>query len=903
MELLNKYGQPLTGKRLSHLSDVEIAAEARTRFGAASLSIKPTSYTPRRQDIATWKRAVTMARNIENPKRQDLYNLYDNAMLDLHLTSIFETRLLRLQGSKFKIVDLNGKLLPEKAALLEAPWYLDYLKYAMEALLYGHSLIEIYNIVEGELKEVELINRKHVKPETGEYLIQEADTKGIDYRNSNLSNYYLEVGKKRDLGLLEKIAPVSLAKRYAFGAWGEYDEKIGIPFRTVTTQGRDLKRINVLQSILTDMGSAGWAVLQEDEKIELLQNAGSDPHKCFLELINLCDAQKSKVILGQTGTTDEKAFAGSAKVHQGVAEDRHEADRTFIEYLNNWELLPRLSFLGYPLQNCKYKRDETKDLDILDQIKIDVDLLEFYSIDEKYIAEKYNIPAEFIKKISPGNLQDQLTDKAKKKDKIEAAVKKTASIIAGSDDDTEDENEATEKPNTIGFRIPEKKHNGQNLTASISALMDHTCTHCGGAKIDVQAFAGKTEEQLQNLMDKLAKVLHDGDASEVDQELYFAYADLLKKGIKDGFGADYSNIDYNTPDNQMLAFMRTNVHVFSGAKSLQAIREMRSLLQDEKGQLKTFAAYKKDVQAVHKNYNVNYLAAEYDHAVASSQMAANWMRVQENKDAMPLLKYSTAGDQRVREAHQKLDGIVAPVESTFWNNYYPPNGWRCRCDVNQVGSADKVFTDDEATLRAKGMVMPRLFKNNPGKTGVVFNEEHPYLKGEDVNKWDAEKTYGLKSVDEINDRIPANVNPEMLTDQRTWEHDYKKMMEPHRVLGTDDYVLTSKIGDKVVFKDSFISHMEENKQMQEERWKLMPNIPDVLNKPDEVWTTSKNYNKIDEFNTIYIKYYNNTAIVLATNASSGTKGEIVVKTIYRSDTTEKQKRLPGIRKGVLMYRK
>ena len=44
-------------------------------------------------------------------------------------------------------------------------------------------------------------------------------------------------------------------------------------------------------------------------------------------------------------------------------------------------------------------------------------------------------------------------------------------------------------------------------------------------------------------------------------------------------------------------------------------------------------------------------------------------------------RYVTTGDDRVRPTHAALDGITLPKEDKFWERFYPPNGWNCRCQA------------------------------------------------------------------------------------------------------------------------------------------------------------------------------------------------------------------------------
>lgn len=44
-------------------------------------------------------------------------------------------------------------------------------------------------------------------------------------------------------------------------------------------------------------------------------------------------------------------------------------------------------------------------------------------------------------------------------------------------------------------------------------------------------------------------------------------------------------------------------------------------------------------------------------------------------------RYVTTGDDRVRPTHAALDGVTLPKDDVFWESFYPPNGWNCRCQA------------------------------------------------------------------------------------------------------------------------------------------------------------------------------------------------------------------------------
>jgi hypothetical protein len=414
----------------NHRLQVENALRnGRPDTGSAAEDVVPEVIAQRSASLAEWTNAVNLARNPFIQNRRDLHRIFDNVMLDLQLTTLIEKRIERVQADKFKVLGPDGTEQPELAKLFQTMWFRQYVRYLIESIPYGHSLIELTDQdpkpstvkVNGRvtqyypLRTITLVPRTHVRPEKGQWVKNVFDQEGPSFRDEAVRNFYLEAGDPTDLGLLYKIAPVALAKRYAKGSWGEFNDKLAIPFRWVVTNGVDKKREQMLAQIMRNMGSAGWGIFHKGEEIKLLEGAKGDPYKCFLELMTYCDRQMSKAISGETLTTDEGSGSKSqGVVHQKVAELKHEADRTFIEYLTNEQLIPRLIWLGYPLMGCKFVRDDSMEMDPTEQIKVDAELLQYYHLDPQYIADKYDIPLKYITNKTPEEVKDALGKAVKK---------------------------------------------------------------------------------------------------------------------------------------------------------------------------------------------------------------------------------------------------------------------------------------------------------------------------------------------------------------------------------------------------------------------------------------------------------------------------------------------------------
>ncbi len=174
--------------------------------------------------------------------------------------------------------------------------------------------------------------------------------------------------------------------------------------------------------------------------------------------------------------------------------------------------------------------------------------------------------------------------------------------------------------------------------------------------------------------------------------------------------------------------LREDVFVFSGFKTYHQLKEASELLLDEQGRVKSFNQFYEDVSGIRDKYNRNWLHAEYNFAVASSQMAAKWAEQSADADICDLT-YSTAGDDKVRPDHAALDGVTLPVEDPFWSYAYPPNGWNCRCNVIRSLKGTRPLSDSERcqeTFMQTTEGREEIFRYNPGRDKVLFPPHHPY---------------------------------------------------------------------------------------------------------------------------------------------------------------------------------
>ena len=138
-----------------------------------------------KKDIASWRRAWQIAISVDNPRRLSLYDIYADALVDGHITGCIEQRKSKTLSRPFKLTDKDGTEHPEASAIFEREWFHDFLDLALDAIFWGHSLIEMGEVIKDEegmrFASVKIIPRKHVIPEYGLVLREPTDDlkKGI----------------------------------------------------------------------------------------------------------------------------------------------------------------------------------------------------------------------------------------------------------------------------------------------------------------------------------------------------------------------------------------------------------------------------------------------------------------------------------------------------------------------------------------------------------------------------------------------------------------------------------------------------------------------------------------------------------------------------------------------------
>ena len=237
----------------------------------------------------------------------------------------------------------------------------------------------------------------------------------------------------------------------------------------------------------------------------------------------------------------------------------------------------------------------------------------------------------------------------------------------------------------------------------------------------------KARKKLSSLFDGMMRTLFDQKGAEFRVEI------LAEPGVQDFVDAHASVLDSSFRQVEMSDAMRRRLmrsdYIFSGMKTFHELNEAFPSLLDENGNRKSFERFLNDVRKIDRTYNRNYLRAEYNFVQSSATMAAKWEEYSKDGDRYNL-QYRTARDGRVRPEHAALHGVTLPMSDPFWAEYYPPNGWNCRCSVVQVRKSKYPETPHDEAMALGEEALQRdskgVFHFNPGKEQKTMPDYNQY---------------------------------------------------------------------------------------------------------------------------------------------------------------------------------
>jgi phage gp29-like protein len=341
-------------------------------------------------DIADFTAAVRAMENVDYSRRYKLYDLYSDILMDTHLSSVIEKRILAVISSDIEF-RRNGK--PDEAIneQIRSPWFRRSVRDIMDARFWGFSLLQFYR--KGQWINYDLIPRKHADPVRRIILRHQTDITGTTWDEyADL----LFVGGKEDLGLLSKAAPWVIYKRNTTADWAQFSEVFGMPIREYTYETDDDQAKQRCIEDAQNTGSLAVLIHSTESKVNLLESGNKTGSADLYErLCERCNSEISKLILGNTLTTEasDKGTQALGTVHNKVEEKVAQADRRFVLDVLNYEMTDIFLSMGINTEGGEFCFPEPKVIDLTAKASILTRMRTTFNlpISDDYLYEEFGI--------------------------------------------------------------------------------------------------------------------------------------------------------------------------------------------------------------------------------------------------------------------------------------------------------------------------------------------------------------------------------------------------------------------------------------------------------------------------------------------------------------------------------
>lgn len=341
-------------------------------------------------DTADFMMAIKAAENVDYTQRAKLYDLYNDILLDTHLSSVIDKRKNAVLCSSIQF-QRDGK--PDEAIneQLFSPWFYRCVADILDARFWGFSLLQFYK--KGEWIDYDLVPRKHVEPVRKLILTRQTDLFGASWEEFE---DLLFIGGSTDLGLLARAAPWVIYKRNTTADWAQFSEVFGMPIQEYTYETDDEDaRARALQDA-NSIGSLATFIHGKDTELQL-REAGNKTGSAevYDRFIERCNSEISKLILGNTLTTEASTNGTQAlgTVHKKVEEAVAKADREFVLNVLNYDMTDIFAHMGINTAGGKFCFPEKKDVDPNTAMSVLTQLHTTFSlpIDDDYLYEKFGV--------------------------------------------------------------------------------------------------------------------------------------------------------------------------------------------------------------------------------------------------------------------------------------------------------------------------------------------------------------------------------------------------------------------------------------------------------------------------------------------------------------------------------
>lgn len=258
----------------------------------------------------------------------------------------------------------------------------------------------------------------------------------------------------------------------------------------------------------------------------------------------------------------------------------------------------------------------------------------------------------------------------------------------------------------------------------------------------------------------------------------------------------------------------------------------------------------------------------YETNLRQAQAAGRWERMQRTQAARPYARYVAIMDGRARDEHAAWHGLILPLDDPWWDTHAPPNGWGCRCKLQQLSDADLKRYGWSVGIAPK--VEYRAWEN--GRTGqtmrvpVGIDPGFAYNPGRATRGYQPERDQGVPL--DGNQTAASLGLPSRATLLRgaaerrleTWPRAAVTRRFTERFGSGDQASVADADGEQVLVSRAMVDRGDAT---------LLPAAMTAVSDPDEVWLTPRRVGSVVVMQKVYVRAVSGGQTVVATRDRAG----------------------------------
>ena len=157
--------------------------------------------------------------------------------------------------------------------------------------------------------------------------------------------------------------------------------------------------------------------------------------------------------------------------------------------------------------------------------------------------------------------------------------------------------------------------------------------------------------------------------------------------------------------------MHSRAFVVAGATKSELLSDLRGAIDKAISQGTSIQEFRKDFDKTVKKHGWNYKGKRgwrtgviFNTNMIVAYTAGKYKQATDPDmiRAFPNWRYRTMEDSAVRPEHAAWNNTVLRYDDPWWRSHYPPNGWGCRCEVEELSErqVEKLKKKEAISTRA-----------------------------------------------------------------------------------------------------------------------------------------------------------------------------------------------------------